>query len=165
MEDDRSGDRAASAVVRPAARVILIDEDDRVFLFHGRDVERQRTFWIMPGGGLEPGEDAAAGARRELREETGLVLGADLRPPVWTRVHTYPWVGGLIEQHETYFVAHVQRDEMTVPPGDDYTFEHRWWSLDEIRRTAELLVPRRMAEFLPAVLSGEIPPFPIDVGS
>ena len=165
MEDDQSGDRAASAVVRPAARVILIDEDDRVFLFHGRDVDQERTFWIMPGGGLEAGEDAVAGARRELREETGLVLAADLGRPVWTRVHTYPWKGGLIEQRETYFMARTRAADISVPPGDDYTFDHRWWSLDEIRRTAELLVPRRMAHFLPAILIGDVPSSPIDVGA
>jgi 8-oxo-dGTP pyrophosphatase MutT (NUDIX family) len=41
--------------------------------------------WVFPGGVIEPGEDPAACAKRELREETGIDLGdePDLRP--WMR--------------------------------------------------------------------------------
>jgi 8-oxo-dGTP pyrophosphatase MutT (NUDIX family) len=33
--------------------------------------------WTTPGGGVEPGEDATTAARRELAEETGLVLDCE----------------------------------------------------------------------------------------
>jgi 8-oxo-dGTP pyrophosphatase MutT (NUDIX family) len=38
--------------------------------------------WVQPGGHLDPGEDPAAGAARELAEETGLRLAPDAVPTV-----------------------------------------------------------------------------------
>ena len=36
---------------------------------------RRAGMWVPPGGGLDPGEPAEAGARREIREETGYLCG------------------------------------------------------------------------------------------
>ncbi|MCE4025927.1 NUDIX domain-containing protein [Microbacterium sp. Au-Mic1] len=55
--------------MRVAAYAVILDEDRRVLL--ARWTEGRRVSWTMPGGGLEPGEDPEAAARREVREETG----------------------------------------------------------------------------------------------
>ncbi|MFD0318035.1 NUDIX hydrolase [Streptomyces flavalbus] len=64
--DTPSDRRLASAVVMDAAgRVLLV-----------RRSERERFLprvWGVPCGKLEPGESAADGALRELKEETGLL--------------------------------------------------------------------------------------------
>ena len=66
---------------RPSARLILLDRQDRLFLFkvhtpaiydpadpfHG-------PFWVMIGGLVDPGEDYGEAAVREAREETGLTV-------------------------------------------------------------------------------------------
>jgi ADP-ribose pyrophosphatase YjhB (NUDIX family) len=57
--------------MRPTARVLLVDGADRVLLFRSVN-EAGQAFWFPPRGGVEPGEDAPAAARREVREETGL---------------------------------------------------------------------------------------------
>lgn len=44
----------------------LVEHDGRVLLVEQGDE------WLLPGGMLEPGESHAAGATREVREETGI---------------------------------------------------------------------------------------------
>ncbi len=61
--------RASDARLPTAAGVIAIREDGRVLaVSRGADLSN----WGLPFGLGEPGEDARAIARRELREETGL---------------------------------------------------------------------------------------------
>lgn len=55
---------------RPAAGIMLLDADDRVFV--ARRIDTTAEAWQMPQGGLDPGEDPAVCAIRELEEETGI---------------------------------------------------------------------------------------------
>lgn len=55
--------------LRVAAYAIIVDDEGRVLLAHWN--EGRRAAWTLPGGGLEPGEDPADAARREVEEETG----------------------------------------------------------------------------------------------
>jgi 8-oxo-dGTP pyrophosphatase MutT (NUDIX family) len=54
----------------PSASVAIRDANGRVLL--ARHVEGNR--WLLPGGGVEPGETPADAAVREAWEETGLVV-------------------------------------------------------------------------------------------
>jgi putative (di)nucleoside polyphosphate hydrolase len=63
-------DAASALPYRPAAGVMLINREGKVFVAQRLDSTLEA--WQMPQGGLDEGEDAEAGALRELEEETGI---------------------------------------------------------------------------------------------
>ena len=84
---------------RPSARLILLDPQDRLFLFNVHDPKVFDPanpffdpFWVMIGGMVDPGEEFAAAAVREAGEETKLpVIGEPVW--VWTRERRMSWRG------------------------------------------------------------------------
>jgi ADP-ribose pyrophosphatase len=56
-----------------AVVVIAVDDDGLLYLVRQYRHALGRYLLELPAGGLEPGEEPLAGARRELREEVGLV--------------------------------------------------------------------------------------------
>jgi len=55
--------------VKVRVSVVIIRGDEILLIRHRRDA---RFYWVLPGGGLEPGESLTTCAAREVREETGL---------------------------------------------------------------------------------------------
>lgn len=85
--------------IGPAVTVVPVLPDGRVVLIAQYRYPHGKTHWELPAGRLEEGEDAAAGARRELLEETGYA-GAELLPlPGF-----YP-TNGISAHHASAFVA------------------------------------------------------------
>jgi 8-oxo-dGTP pyrophosphatase MutT (NUDIX family) len=149
-----------------AARVLLLDPDDRVLL--ARWEADGETWWTAPGGGLNPGETHQEAANRELAEEIGLVA-VPLGAPIWIREHVYQWKDATQRQRELFYECRVPfLDLETLSPIGPHSPEevgHRWWSLDEIERaTDEVFAPRKLALFLRRLLTEGPPPDPIDVG-
>ncbi len=156
---------------RPAARVLLVDDKDRVLLIRVTLPQRRdNSLWITPGGGIgsdETGEDAAL---RELYEETGL-RSASLGPCIWKRRHIWRWGEKWIDSEERFYLLYVQTFEPMPAAPDvwetEYMHEQRWWSVAELHNSkdVEIFVPRRLPELLPPILAGNIPTQPIDVGA
>jgi len=65
----RGGDNAAVGI-RIRAACVAVDGEGRVLLVQHRKLGNE--YWLLPGGGVEPGETMVEAARRELFEETGL---------------------------------------------------------------------------------------------
>lgn len=51
-------------------RVIVPDDLGRILMV--KQVHENKAIWMVPGGGIEAGENAEEAAVREIREETGL---------------------------------------------------------------------------------------------
>jgi 8-oxo-dGTP pyrophosphatase MutT (NUDIX family) len=153
--------------LRQAARVLVVDDDERVLLVRF-DLPGDPPVWATVGGGLEPGETHEQAARRELAEEAGIEAG-DLGAPVWTRTHVFElgrWWDG---QEELYFLVRTAPFE----PRPRHSWKQlnaewvtaiRWWALDEIERSEERFAPRRLAELLRTLLRDGPAAEPLDVG-
>ncbi|MFA9444334.1 NUDIX hydrolase [Egicoccus sp. AB-alg6-2] len=148
-------------LVRRAARVVLLDPLERVLLVAHAPSSTRRV-WTAPGGGLTPGETHEEAAVRELREELGLM--PELGPWIWRRRVQFPFRGVWLDQDERWFLARAEVDVAAAPLDDLGAVEARWWTLEELSTTRELLAPSALPEHLVALRAEGLPPEPVDVG-
>ena len=142
---------------RRTARVLLVEPGGRLLLFEDSDPSAPGapTFWITPGGGVDPGETLIDAAVREVEEETGLRLRpSSVRGPIAERTVVHAYSDKIAVQSETFFVADAPSQEI-VPAGlteDEQltVIGHRWWSLDELRSTERPVWPVGLADLFAA---------------
>ncbi len=149
-------------IERQAARALLI-AGRSVLLIQGRDPARPErgTWWLTPGGGIEAGESLEAAVTREILEETGLAVAAgDVGTVVATRVAHFDFDERTFRQHESFFAVLVAPFTPTDKGWDDLErrelITHRWWTLDELTATAEIVYPSELAALMHAVLDSVI---------
>jgi TDG/mug DNA glycosylase family protein len=144
---------------RSAVRAVTLDSRGRTLLIRWPRPGGQ-PFWIAPGGGVEPGESDDAALHRELAEELGLA-GRQLGPCIWTRDFVFPWRDKWWHQTERYRVVYAEPDEL----GHGEESENaRWWTVEELEGTDELIAPARLGELLRDLAANGPPSEPVDVG-
>lgn len=152
-------------VVRPAVRLLVIDDADRVLLFAGTD-DAGRRFWFTPGGGMETGESIEETARRELREELGLI-DVVLGPELWRWQAVLSWGGITYDGSERGFLARVPAFaiDTSVFTVEEQTsiIEHRWWTVEELENVTDRLAPPGFASIVRRVLTEGPPAVPISI--
>lgn len=138
--------------LRQTVRVALIDANERTLLFEDSDPGSPgTTWWMTPGGGMDPGETETAAAVREVAEETGYVLKeSELIGPVARRHVVHGYSDEVIEQDEAFYLARVMPFDVDVSAftADEQLtiLQHRWFSHDELRTTSQHIWPAVLAE-------------------
>lgn len=115
-----------------------------LFVFH-----RKGGFWVQPGGHVEPGDwSAADGARREVREETGIVVGDVLAYDL--DHHALSSRFGRCASHLDFGFVFL------ADPADELVVSHesedlRWWDLAALPDVMAAGVERRLRGVLERV--------------
>ncbi len=153
-----SGGEVQAVIERAAARVLLLDGQDRVLLFLGCDPAEPDagSWWFTPGGGLEAGESPRDGAVREVFEETGLQLSVDdLTGPVHEATVEFSLEGRRYRQTGQFFVAHIDAHEVDTAGFSEleqsFVLDHRWWTRADLRTTKDTVYPAVLADLLDRV--------------
>lgn len=139
---------------RPAARLLIVDQEDRLLLFRF-DPEGKPSFWATPGGACDPGESYIEAARREMWEETGFQL--DPGPEVARRIVEFTTIENEeVKSDERYFFVRVPTGSIDTSGHTELELRvmtvHRWWQLDELRTSDEVIFPEDVAEMIVELL-------------
>lgn len=144
-------------IVRPTVRLLVLDAEVRVLLFRCEGADEVHDgppaggFWVTPGGGVEDGETSEDAARRELREETGIVVSA-VGPCLQETdvVGCHPDFGDeeILYRDQLVLVRLTAAEAACLSAqavAEAGYAAHRWWTVDEIETTIETVQPDDLA--------------------
>jgi 8-oxo-dGTP diphosphatase len=159
--------------IRPGARLLVVNARNEILLIHEHYddvvlIERPdlRDLWVLPGGGIDPGEDPETAALRELWEETGLA-GYPLGQCLWLRDRVVMIRGERVIKSERVYLLRVDDDpviRLDDPEGTTAVSEARWWTLDTLGATGEHLSALVRPDLIASILAGDIPETPVRLG-
>lgn len=113
----------------PAIIVLLRDRDDRALL--GRQVRWAPGWFSTLAGFVEAGESAEAALRREVAEESGVVVGEGDDDICYLGSQPWPFPNSLMLGY------HAWTDDPTVQVDGDEIAEARWFTRDELAAACE----------------------------
>ncbi len=144
-------------------RVLLLSPRGSILLIRYRNSDpsgMEHPCWTTAGGGMEAGETIADTALREIHEETG-IAAVSLGPVVWygeDDVRGRDW-GMTFKEH--FIVAHTHTEELRKDRWTEHEqrqiLEIRWWSIEEIAESCDVIYPSGLDELLVPIIAGKYP--------
>jgi len=137
---------ARRRVSRATVRVLVLDHEGRILLFQDSDPGAGASWWITPGGGIDPGETEHETVLRELAEETGLQLTTgDVIGPLARRHVRHGYSDQVVEQDDAFYAVrvpafeidtagHTEEEQVTI-------LASRWWTLAEVAASDDEIWP------------------------
>ena len=104
-------------------RVIVLDNENRMLMV--KQHHEEKDIWMVPGGGIEDGEDTLHAGIRELLEETGLDI--EMGPLLW---HVEE-VSGRGQRFVDFFLADIVGGHLGL--GTDPEFDENGQVLREVK--------------------------------
>jgi 8-oxo-dGTP pyrophosphatase MutT (NUDIX family) len=108
-----------------AVGVVALDEADRVPLVGQHRYALDSYSWEIPEGGVPLGETALDGARRELREETGVEAST------WLELGRMHLSNSVSDEHAVIYLATGLTSGTATPDGTE-ALDVRWLPFDEV---------------------------------
>ena len=141
---------ASKRRIRRAARLVVMDEAERLLLFRFTFGDRT-PFWATAGGECDPGESFEDAARRELAEDTGLI--AEPGPAIAERGNDFVTATGEpVTADERYFRIRVPACEIDTAGHTELERaimrEHRWFTRAELADWHEPIFPPEILSLL-----------------
>ena len=130
------GLRATLAPVAPAVRILLVEGDRVLLVYHS-----YLPYWYFPGGGLKTGETLVEAAKREAYEETGAIVRGE------------PWLLGVYlmdhRKRSDHIAVFVAEDFDLAPATDKWEIMGKaYFALDKLPPDIARSCRRRVAEYV-----------------
>ena len=148
---------ASDKPYRPNVGIALFDASGRVligrrFRDDGPEIILPGFEWQMPQGGVDPGEDTWAAAKRELYEETGVRSVEKLGEIADWLIYDIPrtvagraWKGRYRGQRQKWYAVRFtgQDGEINVasPGGGGHKAEFVGWRWEPMKNLPDLIIP------------------------
>ena len=124
---------------RSGVGIVVLNKDNKVFV--AKRIDNPKSFWQMPQGGVDEGEDFLKAAYRELEEETSIKSVNLIKELNGTMTYELPdrllgiiWKGKYRGQKQKWFLMKFtgNEQEINIKTKNPEFLDWKWIDLDQI---------------------------------